>query len=211
MHRSFFNGWPLFGLLFSLQSAVLLATAVQQDLSQAERVSGLIALSVQVSVPCLYFAFAASAAALLFPGDASAWLRRNRRILGLAYAAGMGWQAFFILWLITFHLDYYNAVADNPYDLAEEIPGYLLLAAMTLTSFERTRHWLSPQRWRLLHTVGIYYLWGETWGTYWFYCYWYPDAKPVYHLYYWTGLLVFALRMAAMARRASRATRAAPA
>ena len=39
MHRSFFNGWPLFGLLFSLQSAVLLATAVPQDLSRAEVVS----------------------------------------------------------------------------------------------------------------------------------------------------------------------------
>jgi hypothetical protein len=37
--------------------------------------------------------------------------------------------------------------------------GYLLLAAMTATSFDRTAAWLGPRAWSRLHTFGIFYLW----------------------------------------------------
>lgn len=210
MAVSMLNGWRLFWCVFALQVAVLAASALRADLGEAPVVSGLIALSVQVAVPWLYLAFAASALARLFPNDTTRWLLRNRRMLGLAYAAGMGWQALFIAWLVGFHIEYYHEVADNPYDLAEEVPGYLLLAAMTLTSFRATRHWLTPRRWQLLHTVGIYYLWGETWGTYWAYCFHYPDPRPVHVLYFWAGLLAWGLRIRAMYERRTNAVLAAP-
>lgn len=210
MHRPLFNGWRLFGWVFALQCAVLAAVALRSDLGQGAAVSSMIALSVQVSVPCLYLAFAASASALLFPGEITRWLLRNRRMFGLAYAAGMGWQAVFILWLVTGHFDYYKEVANNPYDLVEEVPGYVFLIAMTATSFAATRRWLGPNRWKLLHTVGIYYLWGETWGTYWYYAFYYPDAQPIYHVYYWAGLLAWGLRIAAMYTRESVAARGVP-
>jgi DMSO/TMAO reductase YedYZ heme-binding membrane subunit len=37
--------------------------------------------------------------------------------------------------------------------------GYVLIAAMTATSFDRSAAWLGPRRWRRLHTIGAYYVW----------------------------------------------------
>ena len=37
--------------------------------------------------------------------------------------------------------------------------GYLLTAAMALTSFDRTARWLGPRRWKLLHRAGFHWLW----------------------------------------------------
>lgn len=196
------NGWRLFAAVCLLQCALLSLPVLSSDLTQASVISGLIAYSVQISVPCLYLAFAASATVTLFPGSVSRWLLRNRRMLGLAYAVGMGWQAVFITWLLVGHLDYYHSVADNPYDLAEEIPGYVLLAAMTLTSFKPGREWIGARHWHWLHTLGIYYLWAETWGTYWHYVYAYPDPIPIYYVYYWTGLGVWLIRLLAWHQKA---------
>jgi hypothetical protein len=198
-----FNGWRLFLLSFALLSLPLAFSAASADFTQAATVSGFIALSVQVSVPWLYLAFAASSLARLFPGDATRWLLRNRRYLGLAYAAGMAWQLVFIVWLLVAHLDYYHAVADNPYDLAEELPGYVFLLAMVLTSFRPGRGWLGPRRWTQLHTLGIYYLWAETWSTYWWYAFYYDEPRALYFVYFWTGLLAWGVRVIAW-RRARR-------
>jgi hypothetical protein len=195
-----FNGWRLFLLLLVLLSLPLAIAATRADFGQASTVSGFIALSVQVSVPWLYLAFAASALARLFPGDATRWLLRNRRYVGLAYAAGMGWQLVFILWLVTAHIDYYHEVADNPYDLAEELPGYVFLLAMVLTSFRSGRAFLGSRRWHQLHTVGIYYLWGETWSTYWWYAFYYEEPRTLYFVYFWMGLAAWGLRLTAWQR-----------
>ena len=189
------NAWRLFGLLFLALSLPLAARAWNADFSQAATVSAFIALSVQVSVPWLYLAFAASSLARLLPGPAGPWLRRNRRYLGLAYAAGMGWQLLFIAWLLAAHIDYYHEVADNPYDLAEEIPGYVLLLGMVVTSLGSGRRWLSPRNWQRLHLIGIYYLWAETWSTYWWYSFYYENPQPIYYLYFWAGLLAWAIRV----------------
>lgn len=194
------NGWGLFIAVCVLQCALLSLRIWPSDLTQASVISGLIAYSVQISVPCLYLAFAASAMVTVLPGSTSRWLMRNRRMLGLAYAVGMCWQAVFIAWLLIGHLDYYHSVADNPYDLAEEIPGYVLLAAMALTSFNPGRSWIGARHWRWLHTLGIYYLWAETWGTYWHYVYAYPNPIPIYHVYYWAGLGVWLIRLIAWQR-----------
>lgn len=199
------NGWYLFGWLFSLVCAVVLVGAWRADLSQGAGVSALIALSVQASVPSLYLAFSASSLAALFPHGLTRWLLRNRRYLGLTYAAGMGWQLVFIFWLVSGHIDYYHQVADNPYDLAEELPGYLLLIALTVTSFRAGRRSLSNRQWKILHTLGIYYLWGETWSTYWAYCFYYEDPAPIHTVYFLAGLAAWGARMLAWTRRELRA------
>ena len=202
-----FNGWRLFLLLLVLLSLPLAIAATRADFGQASTVSGFIALSVQVSVPWLYLAFAASALARLFPGDATRWLLRNRRYVGLAYAAGMAWQLVFILWLLSAHIDYYHEVADNPYDLAEELPGYVFLLAMVLTSFRRGRELLGSQRWNRLHTLGIYYLWAETWSTYWWYAFYYEEPRALYFVYFWAGLLAWGLRVLDWQRTRARSNR----
>ena len=121
------NGWNLFSLItvpISLAVVMAMATA---DLSSAGGISSMLQLSVRCSVPWLYLAFAASSIHMLFPSEFSRWLLRNRRIIGLCFAAGMAWQLAFILWMVTGYWGYY---VDEVYlfaDVAVQIPGYVFL------------------------------------------------------------------------------------
>ena len=202
--------YRILACVMALTAVAMGGSMAASDLSSAPDISHLIAVSVRFSVPWLYLAFAASAIAVLWPGRASRWLLRHRRLLGLCYAAGMAWQLLFILWLVVLHRGWYVEHQYSPYALVEEIPGYLLLGAMTLTSFDGPRRWLRPARWRLLHGVGIWFLWGETWSTYWFEIYDLHDVQWTDTLYYWLGLLACLLRIAAWMRRQAREHRALP-
>jgi sulfoxide reductase heme-binding subunit YedZ len=37
--------------------------------------------------------------------------------------------------------------------------AYVFIAAMTATSFDRTAQMIGPRAWKILHTVGSYYIW----------------------------------------------------
>ena len=127
------NGWWLFWLVAAGTGAAVALRMPTMDLADPLGVSAMIQFSVRVAVPWLFLAFAASALAALTPGAFSRWLLRNRRILGLCFAAGMGWQLFFILWLVTLHWNYYLEEAYSYFDLAVQVPGYLVLIAMSAT------------------------------------------------------------------------------
>jgi hypothetical protein len=127
----------------------------------------------------------------------SRWWLRNRRIFGLCYAAGMAWQLFFIVWLVGAHTDYYVAEAYSLQDLAEQVPGYAFLTAMTLTSFSFFRRRLTARQWRLLHLTGIYWLWAVTWSTYWYEVFHYQERDVIDYVYYWAGFAAWAMRITA--------------
>jgi DMSO/TMAO reductase YedYZ heme-binding membrane subunit len=86
-------------------------------------------------------------------------------------------------------------------DVIVQIPGYLFLIAMTLTSFMPVRRRLSSKQWRALHTAGIYFLWGTVWSTYWYELYYYDDIQPIDYVYYWTGFAAWGLRVCAWSRK----------
>ena len=198
------NGWSLFSLITIPICLVVGLAATRVDLSNAEDVSSLIQLSVRCSVPWLYLAFVASSLHSLFPGDFSRWLLRNRRYVGLCFASGMAWQLVFILRMVTGFWNYY---IDEVYllpDIAIQIPGYLFLIAMTLTSFMPVRRKLSPKQWRTLHKTSIYFLWGTVWSTYWFELYYYGDVQLIDYFYYWTGFIVWGLRVSAWSKQRMR-------
>ena len=67
----------------------------------------MIELSVRCAVPLLFVAFAASSVNVLFPGLFGRWILRNRKFIGLSFAAAMAWQLFFILWMVTQYTEYY--------------------------------------------------------------------------------------------------------
>ena len=192
-----YSGWSLFTLASLSMSLGVLFAATRVDLSTASGVSAMLQLSVQLAVPWLYLAFAASSLAVLVPGKASRWLLRNRRMVGLSFAAGMAWQLLFILWLVFGHRQYYLEHAYSPYDLAEQVPGYIVLIAMTVTSFGPGRRLLSPRQWRVLHKGGIYFLWAVVWSTYWFELYYYDDIQAIDYVYYWAGFGAWLLRVMA--------------
>jgi hypothetical protein len=175
---------------------------IRVDLSSAEAVSSMIQLSVRCAVPLLYLAFAASSLQILFPGSFSRWLLRNRRIIGLCFAAAMAWQLFFILWLVGIHTEYYVNDVYVLSDVVEGVLGYTFLIAMVLTSFKFGRSRLTPRQWKLLHTSGIYWLWMYAWSVYWFFLFYYQDpAVLIDYVYYWAGFLAWALRMTAWSKK----------
>ena len=47
----------------------------------------------------------------------------------------------------------------NDAAIAIAILGYVAIAAMTATSFDRTAAWLGPRRWRRLHLTAGYLIW----------------------------------------------------
>ena len=194
------NGWSLFSLI-TIPISIVVGTAMTRvDLSSAEDISSLIQLSVRCSVPWLYVAFAASSIRALFPSDFSRWLLRNRRMVGLCFAGGMAWQLTFILWMVTGFWSYY---VDEVYllgDIAIQIPGYLFLFAMTLTSFIPVRRKMIPKHWRTLHKISIYFLWGTVWSTYWYELYYYDEIEFIDYIYYWAGFAAWALRVGAWSK-----------
>lgn len=198
--------WNLFFLITIPMSLAAVVQARTLDLSVAGDVSSMIQYTVRWSVPWLYLAFAASSLAALFPGKMSRWLLRNRRYIGLCFASGMAWQLTFIIWLVAGHWSYY---LENTYallDVAIQIPGYVFLTLMTVTSFEPGRRMLSGRQWRILHRTSIYFLWGTIWSTYWYELYYYDDIQRIDYIYYWAGFAVWGARMLAWSQRHRRAS-----
>lgn len=195
------NSWGLFSLIVIPMSLAAAIAMTRVDLSTAPGVSAMIQFSVRLAVPWLFIAFAASSLAIVFPGAIGRWLLRNRRIIGLCFAAGMAWQLFFILWLVLGHWDYYIEEAYSAYDLTEQLPGYLILIAMVVTSFRPGRSKLSARQWRIFHKVGIYFLWGVVWSTYWFELYYYRDIQVIDYVYYWMGFVAWGVRVLAWSKQ----------
>jgi hypothetical protein len=196
------NGWNLFWLITAPISTTIVLTMTRVDLSSAEGVSSMIQLSVRCAVPWLFFAFAASSFQVVFPGLFSRWLLRNRKFIGLCFAAAMAWQLTFILWLVGIHTEYYVNDVYVLSDAVEGVVGYTFLIAMVLTSFKFGRSRLSPKQWRLLHTSGIYWLWVYAWSVYWFSVFYYESpAIFLDYVYYWGGLLAWGLRMMAWTKK----------
>ena len=103
----------------------------------------------------------------------------------------------FILMMVTGHWAYYAEEVYAFSDIIVQIPGYLFLTAMTVTSFRPGRQLLSARQWSVLHTIGIYFLWGTVWSTYWYELYYYKDIQPIDYLFYWAGIAAWGFRVGA--------------
>jgi DMSO/TMAO reductase YedYZ heme-binding membrane subunit len=201
LKKSAINGWNLIWLVTAPVSVAMITAMMTSNLSHGEGVSSLIQLSVRCAVPLLYITFAASSVQTLFPGDFGRWLLRNRKYIGLSFAAAMAWQAFFILWLVTVHSKYYIEQVYVLRDAIEGVVGYLFLTAMVVTSFRATRQHMKQRTWRLLHLSGIYFLWAYAFSVYWWAIFYYADPVPLDYVFYWGGFVAWALRVAAWNKR----------
>ena len=195
------DSWKLFALIVVPMSIAAVAAMTRVDLASPIGISSMIQFSVRLAVPWLFIAFAASSLVVVFPGSFSRWLLRNRRIMGLCFAVGMAWQLLFILWMVIGFAGYYIEEAYSYFDLAEQLPGYLLIFAMTITSFRFGRSKLSARQWRILHKGGIYFLWGVVWSTYWFELFYYDDIQLIDFVYYWMGFAAWVIRMLAWSKK----------
>jgi methionine sulfoxide reductase heme-binding subunit len=131
----------------------------------------LIRLTARSSCFLFLLAFIASAWQKLKPSQVSKWLLQNRRYLGLSMAISHGFHAVAIAGVAVLTSE--NMVRNN----LDANLGYVFILLMTVTSFPRLAALLGKRSWKILHTVGIYYLWlsftvgfgkriGESWLFY---------------------------------------------
>lgn len=133
----------------------------------------------------------------LLPNDMTKWLLRERRALGIAFAAVHTVH----LGLIFTRLDLASLLARPVIGTAVGATAYLLMYLMLLTSFDAPARRLGPQHWHRLHKTGLYFI-----GFVFFATLLPEPGQPVYTLerawlYTLTGLAVFARLTAWFATR----------
>ena len=113
--------------------------------------------SARISATCFCIAFAGSALHLWLQNSVSFWLFRNRKYFGISFALLhlMHLGALFVL------QNYFHPVFERAANFSLFAGGmaYLFLVSMFLTSFERFSKLLTGRQWKLLHTVGGYWIW----------------------------------------------------
>ena len=200
--QSWFDGWRLFALL----ALTLLGLSVWIASMRGFEVDGVrmvIRFTARTSLVLFCLAFSAAALARLWPNAWTRWLRRNRRYLGVSFAASHAIHAAAIVAFAVMDPAAYAAATSLASYIFGGI-GYAFIIAMTATSFNRTAAALGARAWRMLHISGGYYLLFQfmvSFGKR------IPDM-PLYALFLIPLLAVFVLRMIAMAPHGQATARA---
>lgn len=152
-----FKGWYLFwtataGLLI-MSGWLLFTSDVDSDGYRL-----VIRATARTSLAFFLAAFMASTLTKLMPGPFSTWLRSNRRYLGLSFAMSHFIHLCAIVGLANLYPDIFWTLS-NPRSITTGSVGYLAIALLAATSFDRMVRWLGVRRWQLLHTVGGWFIW----------------------------------------------------
>jgi methionine sulfoxide reductase heme-binding subunit len=153
-------------IIATVFALILLAQGLKEDSFRL-----LIRFTARSSCLLFLLAFIASVWQKLKPSQVSQWLLQNRRYLGLSMAISHGFHAVAITGVAVLTSE--NMVRDN---FSANL-GYVFILLMVITSFQRPAAILGRRSWKILHTVGMYYLWlsftvafaqrlGESWLFY---------------------------------------------
>jgi DMSO/TMAO reductase YedYZ heme-binding membrane subunit len=151
------NGWTLTGVI-ALAITVMALTIAAAHQFDTEGMRAVIRATARTSLLLFCLAYTASALHRLWPGPWTRWQRRNRRQLGVAFGASHGVHAVAIVSLVLVAPDLLGAVA-SPDMLIFGGLGYAVIAAMVVTSFDRTAALIGPRAWRVLHRAGAHFVW----------------------------------------------------
>ena len=151
------RGWPIVGWA-ALAVAAMIAVIIGVVGIGEDGIRMLIRATARTSVALFGAAFVASALHRARPGAVTRWLVANRRYVGVSFAvshfAHLGALVALAHWSVGG-----MAAAAKPTTLVLGGIGYVFIAAMVATSFDRTAAWLGARRWSTLHTTGMYWLW----------------------------------------------------
>ena len=148
--------WPFWVFAAAILVITGLAMATQPAGVPAIRLA--IRVTARTSLLLFCTAFAASALAGWWRRPVTRAVLAYRRQIGLGFAFS---HAVHLVAIIAF-----ARVAPAQFVATTSIVvylggglGYVLIAAMAATSFDRSARWLGARRWRFLHGVGGYYVW----------------------------------------------------
>lgn len=149
------DGPAVVGLVAALAAVWLAVVLALEGTGEAGLRAGIRA-TARAGVAVFSLTFAASSIHALFRGGLGGkWLMRNRRWLGLGYAATMGMHLSLIVALALGHsASFRDGVSVTT--LVGGGVGYLLLLAMVVTSFDGPTKRLGRTWWRRLHLAGMY-------------------------------------------------------
>ncbi|MGY3391221.1 DMSO/TMAO reductase YedYZ heme-binding membrane subunit [Bradyrhizobium sp. USDA 3311] len=191
--QSWLEGWRLLAAL-TLSLIVLSLWIASMRQFEVEGVRMVIRFTARSSLMLFCLAFGAAALARLWLNAWTRWQRRNRRYLGLSFAASHAIHAVAIVAFANMDpADFAEATSAASYIFGGI--GYAFIIAMSATSFDRTAALLGPRAWRALHLTGGYYLWLQfmvSFGKR-------VPAMPLYAAFLLPLLAVIALRLIAMA------------
>ena len=190
--HNWFEGWPLFAVL-TLALTVLSIWIASMRQFEVEGVRMVIRFTARTSLLFFCLAFGAAALARLWPNAWTRWQRRNRRYLGVTFAASHGIHAIAVASFALMAPTDYIAVTSAATYIFGGI-GYVFIIAMTATSFDLTAAAIGPRAWRILHVTGGYYLWFQfmvSFGKR-------VPGMPLYALFLIPLLAVMVLRLIAM-------------
>ncbi len=200
--QNWFEGWRLFAVLALTLIALSIWIAGMRQF-EVDGVRMVIRFTARTSLLLFCLAFSAAALARLWPNAWTRWLRRNRRYLGVSFAASHGVHAVAITRFAIMDPAGYIAATSAASYIFGGI-GYAFIIAMAATSFDRSAAAIGPRAWRILHLTGGYYLWFQfviSFGKR-------IPGMPLYALFLIPLLAVMALRLIAMAARAGRTVEA---
>ena len=139
------ESWRLFWLLSLILAAMALGLLFATGWT-TEGYRLVIRATARTSLILFLAAFAASAAARLWPGAFTHWLRRNRRQFGLSFAMSHLIHALAIFTLWGSDPDTFWRLSNKGSIVSGGI-AYLFIAALAVTSFDAAVQILGPKAW----------------------------------------------------------------
>jgi DMSO/TMAO reductase YedYZ heme-binding membrane subunit len=160
---------------------------------EVEGVRMVIRFTARSSLLFFCLAFSAAALARLWPNAWTNWLLRNRRYLGVTFAASHAIHAVVIVCFAAMSPALFGEATSTASFIFGSI-GYAFIIAMAATSFDRSAAAIGPRAWRILHLTGGYYLLFQFMVAFGMRI----PQHPFYGLFLIPLLAVFALRLIAM-------------
>lgn len=145
-----------------LLTGIGLATASALELARAPELAdglrGIIRLTARSSFALFLLAFLAAPLAALWPSPVFAALGRLRRWLGLSFALSHAVHGLAIVALAQ-HAPALFWTLTTPGSVVSGGIAYGFILLMTATSWDGAARWRGGAPWRLLHRVGVWFLW----------------------------------------------------
>lgn len=114
----------------------------------------LLTLTARIAFMIYLLIFVARPLRQLLPNDVTKWLLRERRLLGIAFAAV---HTVHLGLILTRH-DLDSLLGRPLIGTAVGATAYLLMYLMLLTSFDAPARRIGPKNWRRLHKTGLYFI-----------------------------------------------------
>lgn len=152
-----FEGWTLTQLAAGLIALTSLAIALADGASE-DSIRAAIRMTARSSFVLFVLAFSASSLHRFLANDFTRWQLRNRRYLGVSFAASHGVHALAIIALALLHPASYQEHTRTT-SVGPGLIAYAFIVAMAFTSCDKGVALIGPRAWKVLHTTGSLYIW----------------------------------------------------